>query len=122
MCQAYIDQLRAYPLRTKMLTAGSLSALQELIASWIAHDRSRHGHYFTARVPKMALYGAFVSVPMGQLWIKLMHFLFARRTSLRAKVMQIIISNLLVRDCSLFYTANIHTITITPYHHNTITP
>merc|ERR1712230_287582 len=51
---AYLKQLQSNPLRTKMLTSGTLSALQELLASWLAHDRSRHGHYFSSRIPKMA--------------------------------------------------------------------
>jgi hypothetical protein len=73
-----------------MLTSGSLSAAQELLASWIAKDRNKDGHYFTSRVPKMAAYGAFVSAPLGQK-------VFAGRTSLKAKILQIIISNLVVR-------------------------
>lgn len=81
-----------------MLTSGSLAGLQELLASWIARDKNRHGHYFTSRVPKMALYGAFISAPMGHVLLKMLQWIFAGRTSLKAKIMQIIISNLVVRN------------------------
>ena len=95
--QAYLQQLQSNPLRTKMLTSGTLSGLQELLASWIAHDKNIHGHYFTSRVPKMALYGSFISAPMGHVLISILQRVFAGRTSLRAKIMQIVVSNLIVR-------------------------
>ncbi|KAH0559333.1 hypothetical protein GP486_004152 [Trichoglossum hirsutum] len=93
---AYLRQLQSNPLRTKMLTSGVLSALQEFLASWIAHDKSKHGHYLTPRVPKMALYGAFISAPLGSALINILQWFFAGRTSLRAKVTQILVSNLIV--------------------------
>lgn len=80
-----------------MLTAGSLAGAQELIASWLARDRNKNGHYFTSRVPKMAAYGAIVSAPLGHFLIWILQKVFRGRTSLKAKVMQIIISNLIVR-------------------------
>ena len=79
-----------------MLTSGTLSGLQELLASWIAKDRNKDGHYFTARVPKMAAYGAFVSAPLGHVLISILQKLFAGRTSLKAKILQILVSNLIV--------------------------
>ena len=79
-----------------MLTSGSLSAAQELLASWIAHDRSKHGHYLTPRVPKMAIYGAFVSAPLGHLLITILQKMFKNRTSLKAKLLQILVSNLII--------------------------
>src|ERR1700709_1937033 len=94
--QAYLKQLQTNPLRTKMLTSGSLSAAQELLASWIAKDRKKHGHYFTSRVPKMAAYGAFISAPLGHVLISILQKLFAGRTSLKAKILQILVSNLIV--------------------------
>jgi hypothetical protein len=80
-----------------MLTSGSLAALQEVLASWLAHDRSKHGHYISSRVPKMAAYGALISAPMGHMLIGLLQWVFAGRTSLRAKILQILTSNLIVR-------------------------
>src|SRR3954465_15578607 len=94
--QAYLKQLQTNPLRTKMLTSGSLSALQELLASWIAKDRNKNGHYFTSRVPKMAAYGAFISAPLGHVLISILQKIFAGRTSLKAKILQILVSNLVV--------------------------
>src|SRR6186713_488235 len=80
-----------------MLTSGSLAALQELLASWIAKDISKNGHYFSARVPKMAVYGAFISAPLGHFLIKILQKVFSGRTSLKAKILQILASNLIVR-------------------------
>jgi len=93
---AYLAQLQKNPLRTKMLTSGTLSALQEVLASYIAKDKSKHGHYLTPRVPKMALYGAFISAPLGHLLISLLQKAFSGRTSVKAKVLQILVSNLIV--------------------------
>ncbi|KAF2468755.1 uncharacterized protein BDR25DRAFT_264615 [Lindgomyces ingoldianus] len=93
---AYLKQLQDNPLRTKMLTSGTLSGLQEFLASWIAHDRSKQGHYFTSRVPKMAIYGAFISAPLGHFLISILQKVFRGRTSLKAKILQILVSNLII--------------------------
>ncbi|KAI4123928.1 MAG: hypothetical protein LQ347_005940 [Umbilicaria vellea] len=93
---AYLQQLQSNPLRTKMLTSGTLSALQEVLASWIAKDVTKHGHYVSSRVPKMAVYGAFISAPLGHLLISILQKMFAGRTSLRAKILQIVVSNLVI--------------------------
>jgi hypothetical protein len=79
-----------------MLTSGTLAGLQEFLASWIAHDQNREGNYFTSRVPKMAIYGAFVSAPLGHVLITILQKMFRGRTSLKAKVLQILMSNLIV--------------------------
>ncbi|EAU29485.1 hypothetical protein ATEG_10036 [Aspergillus terreus NIH2624] len=92
----YLRQLQSNPLRTKMLTSGVLSGLQEYISSWIAHDVSKHGHYFSARVPKMLLYGMFISAPLGHFLIGILQKVFAGRTSLKAKILQILASNLII--------------------------
>lgn len=83
-----------------MVTSGTLSGLQELLASWIAKDRNKHGHYFTSRVPKMAVYGAFISAPLGHVLISILQRMFEGRTSLFAKLLQILVSNLIV--CRFF--------------------
>lgn len=103
--QAYIKQIEENPLRTKMLTAGTLAGAQELIASFLAKDRNKHGNYFTSRVPKMAAYGALVSAPMGHFLIWLLQKVFSGRTSLRSKILQILVSNLIVCafSCSLCF-------------------
>lgn len=79
-----------------MLTSGALSSLQEVLASYIAGDRSRHGSYFTPRVPKMAVYGSLISAPLGHILVTALQKAFAGRTSTRAKVLQILVSNLIV--------------------------
>jgi hypothetical protein len=81
-----------------MLTSGGLAALQEVLASWLAHDKNKDGHYFTSRVPKMAIYGAFISAPLGHVLISILQKLFAGRTSLKAKILQILVSNLVVSN------------------------
>ncbi|KAM0805031.1 integral membrane protein 25D9-6 [Usnea florida] len=93
---AYLKQLQTNPLRTKMLTSGSLSALQEVLASWIARDVGQSGHYVNSRVPKMAVYGAFISAPLGHFLISILQKMFSGRTSLTAKILQILVSNLVI--------------------------
>jgi hypothetical protein len=93
---AYIRELENNPLRTKMLTAGVLSGAQELAASWLAKDIGKHGGYLTPRVPKMAAYGAFVSAPLGHILIWCLQRAFRGRTSVKAKVTQILVSNLVM--------------------------
>ncbi|KAF2873520.1 hypothetical protein BDV95DRAFT_489205 [Massariosphaeria phaeospora] len=93
---AYLKQLQQNPLRTKMLTSGTLAGLQEFLASWIAHDRSKSGNYFTSRVPKMAIYGAFISAPLGHVLITILQKMFRGRKSLKAKILQILVSNLII--------------------------
>ncbi|OAX82165.1 hypothetical protein ACJ72_03486 [Emergomyces africanus] len=93
---AYLQQLQSNPLRTKMLTSGTLFGLQEFLASWIAHDRSKHGHYLNSRIPKMALYGSFIGAPLGHILISILQRVFAGRTSMKAKILQILVSNLVV--------------------------
>ena len=91
-----------------MLTSGALAALQEVLASWLAHDRSKHGHYISSRVPKMGAYGALISAPMGHILIGLLQRVFAGRTSLRAKILQILTSNLIVHSSLPKQTIYIH--------------
>jgi hypothetical protein len=114
----YLKQLQKNPLRTKMLTSGSLAALQEILASWIANDRNKDGHYFTSRIPKMAAYGAFVSAPLGHLLISILQKVFSGRTSLTAKILQIVVSNLVVCVSSLISASTIRSLAaLTEYHH-----
>ena len=96
---AYIRELENNPLRTKMMTAGVLAGAQEFLASWLAEDISKHGGYMTPRVPKMVAYGALVSAPLGHVLIWCLQRAFRGRTSVKAKVMQILVSNLVVRTC-----------------------
>ncbi|KAJ5760601.1 hypothetical protein N7520_007757 [Penicillium odoratum] len=94
--QAYLRQLQHNPLRTKMLTSGVLSGFQELLASYLASDVGKHGHYFSSRIPKMSLYGMFIAAPLGHVLIGILQKIFAGRTSLKAKILQILVSNLII--------------------------
>jgi len=53
----------------------------------------------------MALYGGLISAPLGHVLITILQWLFAGRTSVRAKVMQIVVSNLVVSNgtIAMFY-------------------
>lgn len=93
--ESYLTLLQTNPLQTKMVTSGTLSALQELLASIIAGDK-KNKSYLNARLPLMALYGAFISAPLGHLLITILQKAFANRTSTRAKILQILASNLIV--------------------------
>ena len=44
----------------------------------------------------MAVYGAFISAPLGHVLISILQRMFSGRTSLRAKILQILVSNLVV--------------------------
>lgn len=112
---AYIKQIEENPLRTKMLTAGTLAGTQELIASFLAKDRNKHGNYFTSRVPKMAAYGALVSAPLGHFLIWLLQLTFRGRTSLKAKIMQIVVSNLIVSSPLAHHSQTLLTVEDRPY-------
>jgi hypothetical protein len=48
----------------------------------------------------MALYGALVSAPLGHVLISLLQKVFQGRKSLKAKILQILVSNLIV--CGMF--------------------
>ncbi|KAF8525180.1 hypothetical protein BU17DRAFT_62884 [Hysterangium stoloniferum] len=104
LLQRYTAQLTAHPLRTKAITAGILSFLQELLASHLAgtpsapvsKSASPLSHAIAAtkispRAFKMALYGFLVSAPLG-------HVLVGRlqRTFAGQRLAMILASNLLV--------------------------
>ncbi|KZZ93552.1 integral membrane protein [Ascosphaera apis ARSEF 7405] len=92
----YLQELQHNPLRTKMFTSGVLSALQELVASVCAGDKSKHGNYVNARMPKMAMYGALISAPLGHVLIGILQRLFKGKTTVKAKIWQILVSNLII--------------------------
>jgi len=92
----YLRHLQTNPLRTKSVTSGCLSALAELIASYLAGEKGPNGSYLTDRVPKMAIYGSMVSAPMGHILVSLLQRAFAGKTTTRDKILQIIASNLII--------------------------
>ncbi|KAF4623240.1 hypothetical protein D9613_002111 [Agrocybe pediades] len=104
----YLAQLGAHPLRTKAITTGTLCFLQEVLGSNLAGTptkvskdsspavRALASFHVDAKAVKMALYGFLVSAPLSHFLIGLLQKAFAGQTSTRAKVAQILASNLLI--------------------------
>ncbi|KZS95954.1 hypothetical protein SISNIDRAFT_451605 [Sistotremastrum niveocremeum HHB9708] len=106
---AYLNQLNKHPLRTKMITGGVLSFLQEILAGQlagaptpplskihpiVAHVLSQAG--VDAKAIKMAIYGFLISAPMGHVLVGLLQKAFAGRTSARAKLAQLLANNIFI--------------------------
>ncbi|KIJ38469.1 hypothetical protein M422DRAFT_231199 [Sphaerobolus stellatus SS14] len=103
LLQRYTAELVAHPLRTKAVTAGVLSFLQEILASHLAGVPSRRptsanpisdalaSAKVDSRAFKMAAYGFLVSAPLG-------HFLVGKiqQTLQGRKLAQILANNLIV--------------------------
>ncbi|PAV22288.1 integral membrane Mpv17 PMP23 family [Pyrrhoderma noxium] len=106
---AYLSQLSLHPLRTKAITAGTLSFIQELLASHLSNSPPPHApknahklfHILASlridsKALKMAIYGFFISAPLGHVLVGLLQRAFAGKNGARAKLGQILASNLLV--------------------------
>ncbi|TCD62769.1 hypothetical protein EIP91_006413 [Steccherinum ochraceum] len=106
---SYLSQLAVHPLRTKSITLATLQLLQEVLASHIAgvparrlpKDAPLYQHALAkakldTKALKMAFYGFFVSAPLGHFLVGLLQKVFAGRTDVKAKLGQILASNLLV--------------------------
>ncbi|KAI5309901.1 hypothetical protein KEM55_002164, partial [Ascosphaera atra] len=89
----YLKELQHSPMWTKMATSFLSTGLQEYIASAIAQDKSKHGNYANTRTLNMALYGGLVSAPLGSFLINCLERMFRGKTSLRANILQVVISN-----------------------------
>jgi len=104
----YLTQLSHHPLRTKAITTAILCFLQEVLGSNLsgtpanvtkgasAMVRSLQSVHLDAKAIKMAIYGFLVSAPMSHILVGLLQKAFAGKTSVRARVAQIIANNLLV--------------------------
>ncbi|KAF9527819.1 hypothetical protein CPB83DRAFT_855669 [Crepidotus variabilis] len=104
----YLVQLALHPLRTKALTTATLCFLQEVLGSNLSGSspripknasptvRTLASVHLDAKAIKMALYGLLVSAPLSHYLIGLLQKAFAGKTSPRAKIGQIIASNLLI--------------------------
>ncbi|CAG8603245.1 16672_t:CDS:2 [Funneliformis mosseae] len=73
----YLQQLTIHPLKTKAITSGVLSGLQELVV-------------------KMALYGFLVSGPLNHVLFEALNKIFRHRTGAGAKFLQILASQLII--------------------------
>ncbi|KAG8814813.1 hypothetical protein FRC17_000967 [Serendipita sp. 399] len=105
---AYLARLTAKPLQTKMVTAGLLCFLQEVLANHIAgvpiptrknapaYEHALAAAKVNAKAANMAAYGFFVSAPMNHVLIGGLHKMFAGRTSGRDKLLQLLVSNLFI--------------------------
>jgi len=106
---AYLQQLSARPVLTKSVTSGLLSFISEIIAAQVAGsppprlspkertgippiDLLKQNH----KALKLAAYGFFISAPMGHALLSLLQKAFAGKTSARAKVLMILVSNICI--------------------------
>ncbi|KAG2755529.1 hypothetical protein P692DRAFT_20826552 [Suillus brevipes Sb2] len=105
----YLTQLSTNPLRTKALTSSTFCFLQEVIGSNVAGlpppQISKDAAPLTkalararidSKAVKMALYGFFVSAPMGHFLVGMLQKAFAGKTGLKARLGQLLASNLLI--------------------------
>ncbi|EGO05172.1 hypothetical protein SERLA73DRAFT_174137 [Serpula lacrymans var. lacrymans S7.3] len=105
----YLVQLATNPLRTKALTSATFSFLQEVIGSNVAgvpirrpsKDASALSNvlaqaHINSKAIKMAMYGFFVSAPLGHILVGLLQRAFAGKTGTKYRIAQILASNLLV--------------------------
>ncbi|KAL0951382.1 hypothetical protein HGRIS_008080 [Hohenbuehelia grisea] len=105
----YLTELAAHPLRTKAITTGILCFLQEVLASNLAgvppKKASKDAPFISqvlarahidSKALKMAIYGFLVSAPLGHFLVGLLQKAFAGKTSLKARIAQIVANNLLV--------------------------
>ncbi|KAF9475628.1 hypothetical protein BDN70DRAFT_778521, partial [Pholiota conissans] len=104
----YLAQLAHHPLRTKAITTGTLCFLQEVLGSNlsgapvnVAKDASPLVRVLgqariDAKAVKMAIYGFLVSAPLSHVLIGLLQKAFTGQTSTRARIAQILASNLLI--------------------------
>ncbi|CAB5157286.1 hypothetical protein RhiirA5_360708 [Rhizophagus irregularis] len=101
----YLQQLHTNPLRTKAITSGMLSGLQEFVAQELSGtSRRRKGkakeidqsNLIDEKILKMALYGFLVSGPLNHLLFEMLNKLFKNRTGDSSKLMQILTSQLII--------------------------
>ncbi|KAL8286826.1 hypothetical protein RQP46_004354 [Phenoliferia psychrophenolica] len=106
---SYLSSLARNPILTKSCTSAVLSFISEIAAGQLSGtpppalsakertgvppvDLAKRYH----KAIKMALYGFCISAPLGHTLLALLQKAFAGRDSARAKVLMIIVSNLLV--------------------------
>lgn len=83
--------------RTKAITSASLNAISEIVASYVAGEKDpKTNSYISKRVPLMALYGLFVSAPLSHFLVLALQKAFVGKTSPLWKLLQIVVSNLVV--------------------------
>jgi len=117
LLNGYLAQLSINPLRTKMVTSGVLSFLQEVLASYLAgssvqslaysssestHTRAVSSSKLDVKALKMAVYGCFISAPMSHILVGLLQKAFAGKNSKAARLGQVLASNLFIAPIQAF--------------------
>ncbi|KAJ3870263.1 hypothetical protein EV359DRAFT_69380 [Lentinula novae-zelandiae] len=105
----YLSALASHPLRTKAITTALLCFLQEILGSNLAGIPAKKvskdyplvykllaNAHVDAKAIKMAVYGFLVSAPLSHFLVGALQKAFSGRTDTRARVAQIVTSNLLV--------------------------
>ncbi|KAG0359773.1 hypothetical protein BC939DRAFT_462253 [Gamsiella multidivaricata] len=97
---SYLTELAANPLRTKALTSGTLSGLQEITATKLSGmPKSKNPGDFilgiNKRVVQMALYGLLVSGPLAHTLFELVTKRFLGKEGAKWKVAQILSTQLI---------------------------
>ncbi|KIJ68593.1 hypothetical protein HYDPIDRAFT_173274 [Hydnomerulius pinastri MD-312] len=105
----YLVQLATNPLRTKSFTSATFSFLQEVIGSNAAGlppsptskdasalSKALARAHIDSKAIKMALYGFFVSAPLGHFLVGLLQKAFAGKVGLKYRIGQLLASNLLI--------------------------
>ncbi|KAF9915989.1 hypothetical protein BX616_004908 [Lobosporangium transversale] len=92
---AYLAELAAHPLRTKALTSGTLSGLQEITATKLSGmPKSKNPDDFilgiNKRVIQMTLYGLLVSGPLAHTLFELVTKRFIGKEGAKWKIAQIL--------------------------------
>ncbi|KAL2844158.1 hypothetical protein BJY01DRAFT_190137 [Aspergillus pseudoustus] len=83
-------------LLKEMAVAAILSSGAEYVASWLAAERDKHGWFFTARVPKHAIFGSLVYIPLNHWLLKVSRLLFHGRVDSASRFFGILFGLLVV--------------------------
>ncbi|KAF9434512.1 hypothetical protein BGZ76_007889 [Entomortierella beljakovae] len=97
---AYLTELGANPLRTKAVTSGTLSGLQEVVATKISGmPKSKDPNDFVLginkRVVQMTLYGLLISGPLAHALFELVTKRFIGKEGAKWKIAQILATQLI---------------------------
>ncbi|KAH8556539.1 hypothetical protein BGW37DRAFT_473048 [Umbelopsis sp. PMI_123] len=92
----YLAELAAHPLRTKAITSSVLAGLQEFTAQKLSGTKSTSSGLVDKRVVQMSLYGLLVSGPLNHVLYDILNRVFAGKTGPKAKVLQLLASNLFI--------------------------
>ncbi|KAI8576900.1 hypothetical protein K450DRAFT_254844 [Umbelopsis ramanniana AG] len=92
----YLTELAAHPLRTKALTSAVLSGVQEFTAQKLSGTKPTSAGPVDKRVVQMTLYGLLVSGPLNHVLYDILNKVFAGKTGPKAKLLQLLASNLII--------------------------